>query len=81
MSVNIHMCKSKFAPGLSRCKFTLGCKCAHMYIYICIYAIAFTCSNLHQGADFAYMQNLHPVSTSKSVHVNGVVECITWTTY
>ena len=64
---NIHMYKSIFAPGKS--KFTPGCKFAHMYIYICIHAIKFTCSNSHQGAYFAYMQNLHPVS--KSAHVNG----------
>ena len=60
------MYKSIFAAGKS--KFTPGCKFAHMYIYICIYAIAFTCSNLHPGADFACMQNLHPMS--KSTHVN-----------
>ena len=63
------MCKSNFAPGKSRCKFTPGYKFAHMYIYICIYAITFTCSNLHPGSDYAYMQNLHPMS--KSAHVNG----------
>ena len=60
--------KTKFAPGQSRCKFTPGCKFPYMYIYITIYAIAFTCSNLHPGADFAYMQNLHLMS--KSAHVN-----------
>jgi hypothetical protein len=42
-----------------------------MYIYFCIYAIAFTWSNLLPGADFAYMQILHPMS--KSVHVNGAL--------
>jgi hypothetical protein len=39
-----------------------------MYIYFCIYAIAFTFSNLLRCTNFAYMQNLHPLS--KSVHVN-----------
>ena len=66
------MCKSKFVPCQSRCKFTPGCKFAYMYIYICIYAIAFTCSNFHPGADYAYVQILHPVS--KSVHVNEALE-------
>ena len=40
LGVNIHMGKSKFAPGQSRCKFTPGCKFEYMYIYICIYVIA-----------------------------------------
>ena len=33
--------------------------------------MAFTYSNLHQGADFAYMHPGHPLS--KSAHVNGVL--------
>jgi predicted ABC-type exoprotein transport system permease subunit len=41
-------------------------------LHIYIYAIAFTLSNLLPGADFAHMQNLHPMS--KSVHVNGALE-------
>ena len=38
-----------------------------LHLLLHIYAIAFTCSNLHPGADFAYMQNLH-ICTA---HVNG----------
>ena len=70
----IHICICKYTPGLSRCIFTRGCIFAHVQIYFYIYAIAFTCPQLHPGANYTYMYNIHPVC--KSAHVNGALECI-----
>jgi hypothetical protein len=49
------------------CKFTPGVLFSQVFTFA--YAIAFTWLNLLSGADFAYMQILHPMS--KSMHVNG----------
>ena len=67
----IHICKSKYTPGLSRCIFTRGCIFAHVQINFYIYAIAFTCQKMHPGANYTYMYNLHTVC--KSAHVNGAL--------
>ena len=74
-SYDIHICKSKYTPGLSMCIFTRGCKFAHLQINFYIYVIAFTCPKIHPGANYTYtcMYNLHTVC--KSAHVNrGLVD-------
>ena len=70
----IHICKSKYTPGLSRCIFTRGCIFAHVQINFYIYAIAFTCPKILPGANYTYMYNLHTVC--KSAHVNGAIDTI-----
>ena len=66
----MHICKCKYTPGLSRCIFTRGFN-LHMCKLTFTYAIAFTCPNIHPGANYTYMYNLHTVC--KSTHVNGVL--------
>ena len=69
-----------FLLALSICIYTwseqvyiyTGCIFAHVHITFYIYAIAFTCPKIHQGANYTYMYNLHTVC--KAAHVNGALD-------
>ena len=68
----IHICKSKYTPGLSRCMLTRG-----VYLHIC--KLTFTYMQLRSHVPkytrvqiiHNYMYNLHTVC--KSAHVNGAL--------